>query len=165
MGKTAIIDRHVSSSFKENYVPSLGANITGKDYDVDGRYATLMIWDIAAQERFDNVRIKYYTGAKAAVIVYDVTRPATLDIVTFWSDDIKQVVQGNIQMILIANKTDLPAKVESEAGKKLAGKIGADFIETSAKTGENVEGLFESITRKLLATALSPSLKRNRDAN
>jgi len=160
VGKTAIINRHVSSSFKENYIPSLGTNITSKDYDIDSRYVTLIIWDIAAQERFDNVRSKYYTGAKAAIIVYDVTRPATFDNVTFWFEDLKRFVMENLQMTLIANKIDLPAKVDSEAGKKLASKIGAKFIETSAKTGENVERLFQKLTRDLLGAVLGSSQEK-----
>jgi small GTP-binding protein len=157
VGKTAIVHRHVTSSFKENYIPSLGTNVSAKDYDIEGRYVTLMIWDIAAQERFNDIRGKYYKGTRAAAVVYDVTRPVTLDNAIFWFEDVKRFVQEKIQMALIANKIDLSTKVDTEAGQKLAGKIGAIFFETSAKTGENVDRLFQNIAKILLGAALSSS--------
>jgi len=160
VGKTAIVDRHVSSSFKENYIPTLGTNITTKDYDIEGRYVTLTIWDIAAQERFSKIRDKYFSGARAAFIVYDVTRPATFENIRVWLEDLERFVREKIHMILVGNKIDLPANVDRKAGERLANKIGAEFIETSARTGENVERLFEKITRNLLAAALSSSQEK-----
>jgi small GTP-binding protein len=149
VGKTSIVAKHVTSTFKENYIPSLGANIASREYTVDGKDITLMIWDIAAQEAFSKVRQEYYNGAKAAFIVYDVTRPGTFENVVFWHDDLIKIIRKKIPIILIGNKTDLRAVVQVHSGKRLADDIGADFIETSAKTGENIEKVFEKVIRTL----------------
>lgn len=154
VGKTSIVARHVTSTFRENYIPSLGANITSRDYNIEGNDITLLIWDIAAQEGFGRVRHEYYNGAKAAFMVYDVTRPSTFEDVIYWIGDLGEVISKKIPLILIGNKVDLPAVVSSHSGERLAADIGADFIETSAKTGQNVEMAFEKVVRKLSGTTL-----------
>ena len=152
VGKTSLVARHISASFKDNYMPTLGANVTSKDYKVKGQTLTLMIWDIAAQEGFNEVRADYYHGAKAAFAVYDATRPETYDDILFWLDDLKKAVPKKIPVVLVANKIDLLATVSNETAKKLARDLGIDFIQTSAKTGENVEESFKRIVGKLLST-------------
>lgn len=158
VGKTSIVAKHVTSSFKENYIPSIGANISSRDYNVDGKVITLMIWDIAAQEAFSRVRFDYYQGAKAAMLVYDVSRPQTFEDVTSWYDDLEKGVPKGLPLMLIGNKIDLPPIVQSESGRRMAGDLRADFIETSAKTGENIQEAFERIARKLCeAVSASPA--------
>jgi len=149
VGKTSIVAKHVTSTFRENYIPSLGANITSREYSVEGKDITLMIWDIAAQEMFSRVRQQYYDGAKAAFIVYDVTRPGTFEDVVSWYDDLVGIIRKKIPITVIGNKTDLPAVVHSPSGKRLADDLKADFIETSAKTGDNIEKAFDKVVRKL----------------
>jgi small GTP-binding protein len=160
VGKTSLVARHISSSFKESYIPTLGANVTSRDYNVRGRRLTLMIWDIAASEGFNEVRADYYNGAKAAFAVYDVTRPETYDGILFWLDDLKKSVKNKIPIILVANKIDLPAVVRKEAAEKLAADLGLDFIQTSAKTGENVENSFKKIVELLLKALQAKSRER-----
>jgi Ras-related protein Rab-5C len=101
VGKTSIITKHVMSSFRENYIPTLGANITSNDYVVDNYGVTLLIWDIAGQEIFNRVREKYYGGAKAAFVVYDVTRPETLEGAKKWVEDLKHFIPGNIPLVVV----------------------------------------------------------------
>jgi GTPase SAR1 family protein len=49
-------------------------------------------------------------------------------------------------VVLVGNKIDLPRSARGrEAGKKLAEEAQASFVETSAKTGENVPKLFEEL--------------------
>jgi small GTP-binding protein len=153
VGKTSIVAKHVTATFRENYIPSLGANVTSREYNVDGNSVTLMIWDIAAQEEFSRVRQEYYRGARAAFLVYDVTRPMTFGNVVPWYDDLVTIVRKKIPIILIGNKADKPAVVQSASGRRLAGDLGADFIETSAKTGENIDKLFDIVARKLISAA------------
>lgn len=153
-GKTSIIERHVHSTFKGSYLPTIGANISSKDFDLPGHAVTLVIWDIAGQAGFKNIRERYYTGANAAFIVYDVTRPETFQNVPNWLKDILEFVPDPIPLTLVGNKIDLPREVRREAGESLAKEMEAVFIETSAKTGENVEAAFANLTGKILASVL-----------
>jgi small GTP-binding protein len=159
-GKTSLIAKHIDSAFKENYIPTVCANISSKNYRLDGSSVTLMMWDIAGQEGFKKVRTQYYGGATAAFIVYDVTRPKTLQNVRAWLEDIRRFVSSAFQLTLVGNKVDLPREVNREDGEKLAKEIGAEYIETSAKTGENVETAFANMAKKLLAQVLPAPPKK-----
>ena len=54
--------------------------------------------------------------------------------------------------ILVANKTDLTDQIEVEEaeGRQLADQHRMEFYPTSAKTGQNVEAMFEDIAFKVL---------------
>ena len=151
VGKTSLITRYATSAFKTDYLPTLGANIVAKEVSTEGRIVTLILWDIAGQERFSAVRDKYYNGASLAAVVYDVAAQGTLKNVKNWLNDVKRYAPKKVPVVLVGNKIDLPGRAVSEQeGAKLAKEIGAVFVETSAKTGENVRKLFEKLLGLLI---------------
>jgi len=149
-GKTSLIAKLADSAFRENYIPTVCANISTKNYELDGNTVTLVLWDIAGQEGFKKVRDQYYRGAAAAFIVYDVTKPKSLQNVHTWLEEIRKFMSTAFLLTLVGNKIDLPREVKKEDGEKLAKEFGADFVETSAKTGENVVTAFANMAKKLL---------------
>jgi small GTP-binding protein len=151
VGKTSIVARYATSQFKTDYLPTLGANVVAKEYSHEGRILTLLIWDIAGQEMFGQVRDKYYGGTSMAVLVYDITSKKTLTDTKSWLKDLKNSTAANIPLVLVGNKIDLPNRnVSKDEGEKLAKEIGASFLEASAKTGENVRKLFDLVVRLLI---------------
>ena len=55
--------------------------------------------------------------------------------------------------VLVANKSDMPEsekKVSSERGAELAEKHGLSFFETSAKSGHNVNEVFQQIATSII---------------
>ena len=157
VGKTSLINQFVEGSFSEDYKPTLGANIIRKDVnlkklDVKVR---LIIWDLAGQEKYRVVRSMYFQGCQGALLVYDVTRYNTLESINNkWLKDYKKHVKKKGAFILIGNKTDLQDQiaVPTEKGKELATKIKAsDFIETSARLGENIEEAFSLLVNQILS--------------
>ena len=53
-------------------------------------------------------------------------------------------------MILIGNKADLERDIDREEAEDLAKRLNCEYMETSAKTGENVEVAFELIAKACL---------------
>ena len=53
-------------------------------------------------------------------------------------------------MILLGNKIDLERQVDKSEAMDLAKRIGCEYLETSAKTGENVNNAFEKIAKACL---------------
>jgi small GTP-binding protein len=139
----------MTSSFRTEYLPTIGANVVAKEYSYEGKVLTLIIWDIAGQDMFTKVRDKYYAGGSMAVLVYDITKQETLQNAKFWLDDMKRCTRSNLPVLLVANKIDLNRIIRKEEGEKLAKEIKARLIETSAKTGENVRKLFEELVKTL----------------
>ena len=95
----------------------------------------------------------YYRGASVVLLVYDITDQKSLkEGVTNWLEQLKYNCRvEDLVLVLVGNKTDMEdhREVKEEEGKEYAKKIGAMFVETSAKTGSNIEQLFTSICCKL----------------
>ena len=156
VGKTSLINQFVEGSFQEDYKPTLGANIVRKDISIEKVNAKvrLIMWDLAGQEKYNVIRSMYFQGCVGSLFVYDMTRHNTFDnIETKWLRDFKSYVKKEGEYVLIGNKKDLENQrvVLTEEGQKLANKINAsDFIETSAKSGENVEKAFKNLVIQIL---------------
>jgi Ras-related protein Rab-11A len=156
VGKTSLINMYIEQSFAEDYKPTLGANIIRKDVHVDKINANvrLIMWDLAGQEKYNVIRSMYFQGCVGALLVYDVTRFGTFENINAkWLKDFKKYVKKEGTYILIGNKIDLKdERAELLAdGEKLAKEIQAsDYIETSAKYGENVEKAFENLVFQIL---------------
>lgn len=156
VGKTSLIDKYITDSFRENYQPTLGVNIVSKDIRIEeiNTKIRLLLWDIAGQEKYELTRQSFFQGCVGALLVYDITRYTTFDQIKLkWLEDFKKFSRPDGIYILIGNKSDLKEsiKVSSEEGKILAQNINAaEFIETSAKYGENVENAFKKLVLHIL---------------
>jgi len=156
VGKTSLIIRHVDKRFEEEYKPTIGFDIALKTMKVEegGMEAELLIWDIAGQAIFEKIREEYLQGTNGALILFDLTRKETHESLKDWVRELTAFA-GQVPFIVVGNKADLSEEraVSEEAGRKASEELGAtDYIETSAKTGEKVEGAFETIIKEILGT-------------
>ena len=152
VGKTSLVKKFVSGQFTKDYRSSIGTNIFTKKINLKKKSeTTLQLWDIAGQERWVNIRRPYYSGAKGAIIVGDMTRINTFDqIEKFWIPDLTQDC-SLVPIILLANKSDLSNKIEKQWIDSLGERINTNSIFfTSAKTGENVELAFKLIAEQAI---------------
>ncbi|MHA1359944.1 MAG: Rab family GTPase [Candidatus Helarchaeota archaeon] len=154
VGKTSIIIRHVDRRFDENYKPTIGFDIALKTMKIqeEGIDAELLIWDIAGQAIFERIREEYLQGTNGAMILFDLTRKETFDHVKDWLAELTKFA-GKVPFVLVGNKADLVDKrvVSEEQGRAMADETGAiEYIETSAKTGDNVEAAFEKIIKTIV---------------
>ncbi len=149
VGKTSLIRRYADKKFDDSYLPTIGADFTIKEFELGpSEKVILQIWDMGGHERFARIRDHYYLGANAAFIVFDQTKRATFDHASSWLADIESHC-GTVPCLLLANKKDLPNKaVTQEEMNKLASGKNVKILQTSAKTGENVEKIFEVIARE-----------------
>jgi Ras-related protein Rab-11A len=156
VGKTSLINQYTQHSFKEDYQPTLGVNIVVKELKIEelNAYIRLVLWDIAGQAKYDLSRRMFFQGCMGALLVYDVSRQSTFDdIKTKWLKDFQNFTERNPAYILIGNKIDLKETkvVTTDRGREFAKEINAsDFIETSAKYGDNVENAFRKLVNQVL---------------
>jgi len=142
--------RYIKDYFSEDLKKTIGSNFLIKDVEIDGKQVRLLLWDIGGQAQFHKLRTIYFKGSNAALGVYDVTSPQTLLKIPGWVSSIKKTVKKNIPMILIGNKIDLEREVEMSEAEDLAKRLNCEYLETSAKTGENVELAFKKIAKACL---------------
>jgi len=156
VGKTSLVNQYVTKSFKTDYRKTLGVNIVRKDIELEEKniWVRLLLWDIAGQQQYEKARNKYYEGCVGALLVYDITRDLSfLDIEGKWLRDFNKYVSNDIPYVLIGNKNDLneDRTVNPQDALKLARNISAiEFIETSAKNGDNVEDAFLKLVNHIL---------------
>jgi len=86
------------------------------------------------------------------ILVYDSTVLSSFSNVETWLNQIEKNADEDIMKILVANKMDLPdQEVSEDDGRRLAEKHNMEFYATSAKTGENVEAMFEDVSQKVIS--------------
>ncbi len=156
VGKTSLIKKFVTDKFSDDYITTIGTKITKKDllYNTsEGEITlTLMIWDILGQKGYKSIQSSSYKGAEGAMIVCDLTRKETLaSMVEYWIPEMRKVI-GEVPIIFVGNKCDLIDERQISADE-LAGtaqQYGCQSFVSSAKTGENVESIFNALGEKVI---------------
>jgi small GTP-binding protein len=108
-------------------------------------------WDTAGQERFRTITSAYYRGADGIIMVYDVTMRDSFNHVREWLLEVDKYASSSTCKLLIGNKCDRADRVVTEQeGNGLARELGMPFLETSARTAENVEMAFIRMAEQLI---------------
>ena len=156
VGKTSLAQRYVHGIFKADYKATIGTFISKKECKFKEINASVkfMIWDLAGQNQFQRLWPDYLTDSRAGIIAYDLTNRESFENVRKWYDIINGVAIPNIILILVGNKVDLidERKVSIEEGMGLAKELGVYYMETSAKTNENIGELFEWVALQIINT-------------
>ncbi|XP_064965820.1 ras-related protein RHN1-like isoform X2 [Musa acuminata AAA Group] len=146
-GKTSIVLRFVKGQYFDCQESTIGAAFFSQVLSLNEATVKFDIWDTAGQERYHSLAPMYYRGAAAAIVVYDISSMDSFIRAKKWVQELQR--QGNpyLIMALVANKVDLEAKrkVGYEEGLQYAQENGLFFMETSAKTAENINELFYEI--------------------
>ncbi|KAF5405293.1 Rab GTPase [Paragonimus heterotremus] len=151
VGKSCLLLQFTDRRFQPVYDLTIGVEFGARMINLDKKQIKLQIWDTAGQESFRSITRSYYRGAAGALLVYDVTRRDTYDHLTTWLEDARQHASPNMVITLVGNKCDLESRreVQREEGETFAQEHGLLFVETSAKTGVNVEESFVCTARTI----------------
>ena len=158
-GKTCLINVYDTNKFDEKTTCTITSSFICKTLDINERKCKVHLWDTAGSEEYRSVNKIYIKGAHIVILVYDITRRSTFNELSFWFDYTLECISKNEATFgVVGNKIDLYDKekeikdkdpnvefdlVMKKEGSEYADKIGASFIETSAK--ENAPGFAELI--------------------
>ena len=151
VGKTCFLMRYTDNTFQEIHMSTIGLDYKLKNVQLeDGKIVKIQIWDTAGQDRFRSITKNYYKGAHGIILIYDVTDKKTYENVKAWIEQIREEVSDNVTIILVGNKIDdlEGRKVKKEEGEKAAKEFGLSFFECSAKTGENIDLIFNELVKR-----------------
>ena len=153
VGKTCIIRRYSNDTFVENPPSTTGGSYSEKFVTIDNKDIQLNLWDTAGQEKFRAIGKHFYKDAYIIIMVYDISKKDTFEeIKEIWYPDVKQNGEKYGVLAVVGNKSDLyeEEEVSENEAKEFAKEIGAFFMLVSAKTGNNVNQLFEALLRQYL---------------
>ncbi|PAA47266.1 hypothetical protein BOX15_Mlig024123g2 [Macrostomum lignano] len=154
-GKTSFMHQFKDAKFPgSTFISTVGVDYRSKTLPVDGYRVRFQVWDTAGTERYRSITSAYYRDADSILLFYDLTSRQTFSSVRSWLTDIREYGSEDVFIILVANKADLDSErqVSAHEGQRLAQECDIMcFMETSARTGHNVDLCFQTIGRKLLA--------------
>ncbi|THD27721.1 Rab protein 8 [Fasciola hepatica] len=162
VGKTCLLFRFSEDDFNSTFIATIGIDFKIRTIDIDGKKIKLQIWDTAGQERFRTITTAYYRGAMGIMLVYDVTNAKSFKNIHLWMRNIDQHANQDVEKMLLGNKCDAAElrQVTTDEGAQLANSFSIPFLETSAKSGTNVDDAF-----KMLAKYIKVKMERRMDTN
>ncbi|KAF5895146.1 ras-related protein Rab-37-like [Clarias magur] len=138
VGKTSLLVQFDQGKFiPGSFSATVGIGFTNKVVTVGDVKVKLQIWDTAGQERFRSVTHAYYRDAHALLLLYDITNKSSFDNIRAWLTEIHEYAQSDAVIMLLGNK-----------------EYGVIFMETSAKTGVNVDLAFMTAAKELIGRCL-----------
>lgn len=152
VGKSSILEKYDRGTFKEESTNTIGVDYLQVKQEINKTSYNLQIWDTAGQERFRAVTRGYYRDSYAVIFVFDVTNEESLDNIEGWIKNYKESTVGsNPLMLLIGNKYDLKNNLNIDKVKFIVAQNGiSTFIQTSAKTGHNIDTVFHYILKRCM---------------
>jgi len=149
VGKTSFTKRYCYNIFNPSERLTIGVDFHVKTIELGDKRIKLQLWDVGGEERFRFLLPTYCLGANAAFLLYDITRPSTLDNISEWITIVRQK-GGPIPIMLVGSKLDLEEsqrQIQRDYGIQIAEKNDmASFVEISAKDNVNVDDAFKVLT-------------------
>ncbi|CAE7314729.1 RABA2A [Symbiodinium sp. KB8] len=150
-GKTSLLKQCVEHKFSTDVLPTAGLDFQWKKVLGGREWIKLKLWDCAGEDRFRSLMPAYLQDAAAAIVVYDVTCWRSWSAARDWVSLVHHELGQETLLAVVGNKADLDGRreVPFDEAQKETEALGAIFLETSAKTGDNVDILFQELATQL----------------
>jgi len=155
VGKTSMVLQFTNQAFRISYIPTIGANITEKSVFLHDTEFKMILWDLAGQTKFQKIRSHFYVGTQFVILVFDLTKLASFRNIKRWYSDVKNNISNfnEIEVLLCGNKCDLKEeiKIPREKALSLATELNIEYLETSAKSGKNINKIFVNMINNMIS--------------
>ncbi len=150
VGKSCILTKFVDDEFISHNSTTIGVDYKTFRTNYLDKDIKLLIWDTAGQERFKSITKTFYKGAQVVIICFDLTNEISFEDVDIWLEEIRKEKRGDPIIVLVGTKSDLTSSrviTKEEALKKTTQLKFDAYFETSAKTNQGIEDIFNSIVK------------------
>ena len=150
VGKTSLLKAYDEKKFTNQHVKTVGVDFIRKNVEIEGVPVEVKLWDTAGQERFRTITYQFYRQADGIILAFDLTNENSFRNVRVWLQSIYKFCEVEKPKILVGNKVDLLENGQSifateDAVSKLINDHKMSYFKTSAKEGEGVSQMFNSI--------------------
>lgn len=151
VGKSSLAIRFVQGQFVDHYEPTI-ENTFNKTVSVMGSEYELFLVDTAGQDEYSIFPAEYSAGIHGYVLVYSIDSAKSFEVCQILHEKLIDLLgNNNVPIVLVGNKSDLvnDREVSHEEGKRLAERMKAVFLETSAKTNYCVSEVFHKVLAEM----------------
>ena len=146
VGKTSLIIRFCDDIYEEVGTATIGVDRKTKFVKREDKKIELQIWDTAGQERFRSLAKNCTNQMDGIILVYDISQKESFQNIKIWYNNLRDTVDfKKVGMILVGNKSDMPRQVNENSAQEFCHNHSISFLETSAKTNENVSEIFAKL--------------------
>ena len=167
VGKTSIILRYTKNEYNENILSSRGVSYSSKIVKVNNKDVQLDLWDTAGQEKFRSLGMYFYKDSYIVILVYDITnRDSFEDLKNVWYNDLKKYGEQYTVLAVVGNKCEMyeaENTVSEEEARQFAEEKNAVFMLVSAKTGDNINHLFDILANKYYDPDFQAQIEENNE--
>ena len=152
VGKTCILRRFVENRYIDTSRATIGIDNKKKRIELDnGKNVILQIWDSSSQKKYLAITQYYFKLADGIILIYDITDRNSFENLDDCFNDIIYCYSKYIPIFLVGNKIDLEdlREITFEEGEEFSKKHGLMFCECSAKTGENIDFIFNKLANEI----------------
>ncbi|XP_060074186.1 ras-related protein Rab-35-like [Ylistrum balloti] len=156
VGKSSLFLRVKDNTFIQGLQPTVGIESCVKTLYVEDEKVALVLWDTAGVEKFKTMTRNYYRNTHAAVLVYDVNNPASLQYLSKWANDALDFAPNALRFIM-GNKSDLERNVITDSTENFRYAHNCECVlPVSALTGEGIDNALTIIATKLMGAYKTP---------
>lgn len=168
-GKTSLVKRYVTQAFIDTYNVTVGLDFQSKEIQIGKKTVKLNIWDTAGTEMFQSLSRSYFRKCFAAIVVFDINEKKSFESLDTWIKFYRDNKEKSLDdmMYLVGNKTDINKKAVSDEEVNNFLKLNnmKKFFKTSAKSGDNVDKLFERIAKDLISNYKNYDFNQNENTS
>ncbi len=148
VGKSSLYNRFIYDEFESKYFGTLGVRVNEKEIIVNDTAVNFKIWDVAGEVKQNKVPKPYFVSPQVIIYVMDLTRMLSFKQIPADIAYLNEIAKDKLVKV-IGNKIDLLSEHDLEVFKERYPEIRLDLV-TSAKTGKNVNELFQLISNEML---------------
>ena len=166
VGKTCIISRYIDDVFEENLISTIGANYSEKAITKNNKEYQLELWDIISPEQYSYLGKYFYKDSYIVCLVYDITSQQSLDsLKEKWYPNFLKFGEKYTVLAVVANKSDLYESddlANEKQAKDFANEIKGIWMSTSAKSGDGIDKLFDTMVDEYLNPEFNAKVSKAR---
>ncbi|KAH9013702.1 ras family-domain-containing protein [Lactarius pseudohatsudake] len=158
VGKSSLLLRFTDQQWlpESETQPTVGVDTWTHKLEIKGKHVNLSIWDTSGEERFRTIVSSYYRGTQAIILVYDISDRKSFETIEWWFAERSKHAPKSAVKIIVGNKVDNEhtRQITTADGAAYAARMGALFVESSAKTSAGVREVFRDTLERVLESPI-----------
>ena len=146
VGKTTLVNHYTNNKIIQEYQETTGIETYKANAKIGENDFIIKIIDTPSNKQFLNIIKEEYKNANYALILFDITNRDSFQSLNDWVNHCRLDQNQNMDLILIANKTDLNQNrvVSSEEITKFSSDNNIKYYEISSYNKNEINNIFDN---------------------